>query len=388
GMDSSSVVCMARDFFALERRTEKLITLSLVYQMPSLVEETDYIQMVVDQKGAIAPYYLDGDTALDFQWFSEKIPEHDEPYPGLFHLAMEKCLVDLAGQLGVTTILSGGGAELIVEGNRFHLADLVRRGHWKAALKEARHWAYAKNKSLWSVLRELAIEPNIPAILREGFSTLCTRGYGHWPKLGLFTIPPWVFPDFAKEYNMWDKALTTIRQLNQYPLEQSFNLLGLRTATGNWASWYLGTLLGIQICKPFLDPRLITYCLSLPREFREIPGVPKPLLHMAMQGILPEPIRTRRFKGHFNEVYWNGLAQNLPALEEMVHQSGIDKLEIFDKQQLILVLQQHAIGIGDLRNGSRICRSLALIAWFDQMEKVLQNSVEQPTETYLTRIEA
>ena len=370
GMDSSSVVCLARDLLAQRR----LVTLSLVYQMRSLAGETDYIQMVVNQGGAIDPYYLDGDAALDFQWFTDKIPDHDEPYPGLFHLGMEKVLVDLASQLGVTTILSGGGSELITEGNRYHLADLIRQGHPNAALKEARQWAKAKNQSLWSILDPLGIEPLLPPLLREGIPTFLRRGYGRWSKLGLFAIPPWVLPDFARDYAMWSKALATIDQVNQYPVEQSFNLLGLRTAAGNWASWYLAAPLGIRISQPFLDPRLITYCLSLPREIREIPGVAKPLLQVAMGEILPEPIRTRRFKGNFNQVYWKGLAQNLPHLEEMVNQSQIDKLGIFDKQQLIQVMRQHATGIGDVRSGSRISSSLAAIAWFDQTEKALRDS--------------
>jgi asparagine synthase (glutamine-hydrolysing) len=367
GMDSSSVVCIARDLLS----PDKLITLSLVYQMRSLAGETKYIQMVVDRGGAIEPYYLDGDAALDFQWFSDRIPEHDEPYPGLFHLAMEKVLVDLAARLEVTTIFTGGGSELITEGNRYHLADLIRRGHWHEALQTARQWSQAKNQSLWSVLHQFGIEPLLPPLWREGILTLLRRGYGTWPKLGSFAIPPWVLPDFAKKYKMRHKAAATIRQLNRYPVEQSFNLLGLQATSGNWASWYLAAPLGIRISQPFLDPRLITYCLSLPRELREIPGVPKPLLQEAMKGILPEPIRTRRFKRNFNEVYWQGLARNLPDLEEMVRQSQIDELNIFDKSQLIQVMRQHAIGIGDVRSGSRISSSLALIAWFDQMKRSL-----------------
>ncbi|MBD2296475.1 asparagine synthase [Anabaena sphaerica FACHB-251] len=367
GMDSSSIVCIARDLLAAETFPRKLITLSLVYQMRSLAGETDYIQMVVDQGGAIDPQYVDGDAALDFQWFTQELPTYDEPYPGLFHLAMEKVLVDVAAQQGVTAIMSGGGAELIVEGNRMHLADLMLQGHWNKALQEARQWANAKNQSLWSILYPFGIEPLIPPLLREGLPAFIRRGYGHWPKLGSFTIPPWILPDFAQQHDMWGKALATIGDINRYPVEESLNLLGLRASAGNWAAWNLAAPLGIRICQPFLDPRLITYCLSLPRELREIPGVPKPLLQVAMGGILPEPIRTRRFKGNFNEVYWQGLAKNLPNLEEMVAQSQIDELGIFDKQQLIQAMRQHAVGIGDVRSGSRISSSLAAIAWFDQM---------------------
>ena len=229
GMDSSAVVCIGRDLV----KNKRLITLSLVYKMRSLVGETDYIQMVIDQRGGIEPHFVDGDKALDFQWFKETIPEHDEPYPGLFHLAMEKVLVDLASQLDVTTILTGGGAELIVEGNRYHLADLLRRGRWQKALQIARQWAQAKNVSTWSILSQLAVEPLIPPHLREGFGTLLRRGYGSWPKLGSFAIPPWILPQFAQDYQLWAKAIATMDQISQYPVEQSFNLLGLRTAAGN-----------------------------------------------------------------------------------------------------------------------------------------------------------
>jgi asparagine synthase (glutamine-hydrolysing) len=382
GMDSSSVVCIARELFAAGTVPGKLTTFSLVYQMPSLAGERDYIQMIVDRGGPLDPHYLDGDAALDFQWFTEKIPDHDEPYAGLFHLAMEKVLVDLAARLGVTTILSGGGAELIVEGNRFHLADFVRQGRWFAVLEEASQWAQAKNLSLWSVLRQFAIDPLIPPLLRQGIAPLVRRGYGCWPKLGSFSIPPWILPEFARNQRMWNKALATLRQLNLYPVEQSFNLLGLKGAAGNWASWYLGAQLGIRICHPFLDPRLIAYCLGLPRELREIPGMSKPLLHFAMDGILPEPILTRRFKASFNDVYWTGLSRNLLHLEEMVERSQIDELGIFDKRQLIQAMRQHANGIGDVRSGNSINISLALIAWFDQTEKALHELAEQPNAIY------
>ena len=375
GMDSSSVVCMARELLA----SGQLETLSLVYQIPSLAGEKDYIQMVVDRGDAVAPHYIDGDAALDFQWFTENIPVHDEPYAGLFHLAMEKALVDSAQQLGVNTVLSGGGAELIAEGKRHHLADLLRQGHWLAAVKEAGLWAQSSNVSFWSVLHQFALQPLLPPYLHEGFSTLMHRGYGQWPNLGKFSIAPWILPDFARTYNMRGKALDSLRQIYKYPVEQSLTFLSLQTASGNWSSWYLQAPLNMRTAKPFLDPRLITFCLGLPRELREVPGVRKPVLRAAMKGILPEPIRTRRFWPSFNEVYWTGLSRNLQHLEDMIYQSKIDALGIFDKQKLIKVMREHAVGIGDGVSGSRINSSLALIAWFDRVEVTSAKSFELTT---------
>ena len=83
-----------------------------------------------------------------------------------------------------------------------------------------------------------------------------------------------------------------------------------------------------------------------------------------MKGILPEPIRTRRYKANFNEVYGKGLNRHLPQLRQLILESGIEQLGIFDKEILIDKIEQQAIGLGNVVSGSRINNSLALIAWY------------------------
>jgi asparagine synthase (glutamine-hydrolysing) len=73
----------------------------------------------------------------------------------------------------------------------------------------------------------------------------------------------------------------------------------------------------------------------------------------------------RRLKVSFNEVYWRGLGQHLPYLEQMVEKTPLNDWDIFEKEQFIQALRQHALGIGDVRSGSRIGRLLAAIAWFN-----------------------
>lgn len=363
GMDSSSIVCLARNI----EKNKPITTLSLVYQLPSLARETDYINLILEQDKNIVPYYINGDEALDFQWFQETIPDHDEPYSSLFHLALEKALIDVPSALKIQTILSGNGAEILVEGNHYYLADLIRQGNWNQAWKQSHQWAIANHQSLGSVLWEWAIAPLTPPWLRQGIPLLLRQGYSHWPNLQEFAIAPWIKKKFAKNQQLWPKLLDYMEQLSQYPIEERFNHLARQAAVGNWSNWYLASSQGIQINQPFLDPRLICYSFSLSREIKEVPGMSKPLLQKAMKGILPEPIRTRRIKANFNEVYGRGLRQNLAQLIEMVNQSLIDELEIFDKSLLIEAMEQQAMGLGNIHSGRQISTSLSLIAWFDQL---------------------
>jgi asparagine synthase (glutamine-hydrolysing) len=365
GMDSSSVACIARDTLAQHGR--RLATLSLVYLLPGLAGERAWIDRVLAQGGPVDAHFLPGDDALDYQWFDAPLPEHDEPYAGLFRVAMERALVDGAVRAGAATILTGQGADDFLEGPPLRVAQLFRRGRLFAALAEARRWARAENISLWSALWRYAVEPNWPARLRQG--GLLRGGYGRWPDLSPFAIPPWVRPDFARAHRLRDRGLTAARQM--FPSPDNFVL---DSTVGHWSSWHLAGPRGIQTASPFLEPRLVAFCLGLPEQLRRVPGRVKAVLADAMRAVLPEAIQARRYKRSFNEVYWGGLSRSLPRLEEMVRRSALGGLDLFDRDRLLDVMRQHALGIGDAQAGGRLNTTLALIAWLDHLGTALRRS--------------
>jgi asparagine synthase (glutamine-hydrolysing) len=53
---------------------------------------------------------------------------------------------------------------------------------------------------------------------------------------------------------------------------------------------------GIEVRMPFMDWRLVTYCLALPEASKIGDGYTKRVLRQAMRGLLPEPIRLRTRK--------------------------------------------------------------------------------------------
>jgi asparagine synthase (glutamine-hydrolysing) len=121
------------------------------------------------------------------------------------------------------------------------------------------------------------------------------------------------------------------------------------------------------VAHPFRDPRLIRFALGLPPSVRCDPLRRKPQLEEATRGILPEPIRTRREKRGFDDVYGRGLARNLGSLERLVEASPAHELGILDKAELVRAMRQASMGMGGVEARERIDKTLALVAWLDQV---------------------
>jgi asparagine synthase (glutamine-hydrolysing) len=380
GMDSSAVVCVARDLLSAEKEAPPLNTLSVVYRQGALAGEESYIRLVLDQGGPVVSHYLDGDSLLGFDWFSSGVPDHDEPYTFLHQLASDVRRMDAAEANGSTTLLTGHGAELVAEGMGFYLADLLREGRWITALRAARESARAESASLWSVLRHQGLQPLVPGRLRDGVGTMCRRGCARLPHVGRSAVPPWVRPWFARKNRLWEKGREIVGQLFQAPYEESASRFAAVGQIGDWFSWHVAGPRGLHTGKPFLDPRLIAFSLSLPHRLRLQPGVVKPLLQSAMKGILPEPIRTRRWKRHFGDPYGGGLSRRLGALETMIQRSPIADLDIIDRTMLRTVLRQVSVGLSRGYTSFRMDSTLALIAWYDQLGPALARPADEPTE--------
>jgi asparagine synthase (glutamine-hydrolysing) len=343
GMDSSTITCLGID----------LLPLSLVYKLESLAQETAYIEMICQAYPHLQAHYIDADRCLDFQWFLDKIPEHDEPYQGLGSFPMDRALLQLAAQLEINTVLTGMGAEIISQGNYYYLADLLHQGKLRQLLQQTKAWARAKNLNPWALLYPFALAPLLP------------KAWIQVRNPETYRVPPWISNDFAQAYQLEEKGLENRPHLQQgETLERSQNLRGIQSSVGSWVNWYLANPLNIHLSHPFLDPRLIVFSLGLPLTLRSDPALTKPLLQEATKGILPEPIRTRRYKANFNEVYQRGLSQALPHLKRMILESPWQKLGIFEPETLIEAVERQALGVGTVVSGSRLNNSLALIAWF------------------------
>jgi asparagine synthase (glutamine-hydrolysing) len=366
GMDSSTVACLAAAELEC-RGARPLHTLSLVYRGLGLAGERRYIDDVVRQAGAVMPHFVEADELVDFDWFDQDLPCHDEPFDALNTLATERRMILDADRAGARVILSGLGSDEIVDCQPYFLADLLRRGRWLGCWRAARALATACNQGVWSVLSPFAVEPVLAAWWRSA-PLAWLRPAPRWPHVGWFDVPPWIRPEFARRHHLRQLGQEHAQAMFRSPVNRSLERLMLAANAGDWFRWFLAAPRGLHLSHPFMDPRLVCFALGIPETVRGGPDV-KPVLQQATRGILPESVRTRKGKRGFDEASGLGLARHLPRLEQLVREAQAAEMECLDRGELLAVVRQAAAGLGDTVARLRLGRAFALVAWLEQQRR-------------------
>jgi asparagine synthase (glutamine-hydrolysing) len=379
GMDSTALALLARRLMAAGAAPGPLHAVSLVYErLAGLGRERPFTELVYNEYPDLVPHHIAADELLDFDCFADP-PPHEEPYPGLWRLGMDRATVGAALGAGAATLLTGIGGDELLDVQPFHLTDLLRRGRLRAAWREATRWARAYNCSVWQVLYPFGVANVFPAWSRLGPGRLLH------PRNGLslandWLLPPWVRPEFVGRHGVLARARADARRTyaSCRPTTLSFALSVLRSRAGNAVGWSLASPGGMVITHPFLDPRVVRFGLGIQAHLPPQPGRLKPVLAEAMRDVLPAAILQRRSKGHFNEIYYLGLSRNLPALEDLIRKSPCDELGLVDRDSLIDGVRRAALGGSGVRPLRHLNLMLGLLKWL-QMRGQWERRADEPS---------
>ena len=222
---------------------------------------------------------------------------------------------------------------------------------------------------------------------QTGLRALVNKGYADWKHQNFWTIAPWIFPDFARRGQLRSKALHNFRRCFHAAgsAVESEALERARAAVGDCGRYYLAAPLGIVSAHPFRDLRVFSYGLGIRTRVRPEPGVQKPILAEAMRNVLPESIRQRRGKTHYNSVYYAGLARNQDYLENMIRASQVEELGLFDKAGLLSCLRQAALGISSPHGACSLNNTLSIVKWLQLLPEWLAH---KPQPSQVIRIES
>lgn len=294
GLDSSSVVCVARNLFTPDG-SRKLHTFSAVYDEVPKSDERTFIEEVLGQ-GEAEPHFLRADQLSPLGDLEQMLWYLDEPFlTGMF---VNWALQRLAHQQGVRVLLTGSDGDTVVNHGDAHLIELAQSGSWRKLAAQIDALSRVTGRSRRSLLLKTVIKPLTPSPVFEAWRLL-SRGQqpGGAPGLSSSLLRP----DFAQRIDL-EKHLQAPKENLSGPARSSrvAHWRGITAAVWPYVlelSDKVGAAFATEYRHPFFDKRLVEFCLALPPEQKLSQGWSRIILRRAMADDLPERVRWRKSKG-------------------------------------------------------------------------------------------
>lgn len=369
GLDSSSVTCVARKLLE-ETPTHQLHTFSNIFDDVSQCDERPFINAILAQGGYL-PHYVHADRSSPLIDLERVFWHQDEPSIGPNHFLPWE-LNRAALQAGARVVLDGFDGDTTVSHGAVRFTELAYAGEWETFSQEANAVSqYFKVSPLGllqtyglTYLEELArrqrwiafassinqINKYFQVSRREllwqhGLKPLIPSGPLRGKKSSRPDIDSLLNPDFARQVGLQER----VRALNGERARPSRTVREdqWRTLTSGLFPRVLelsdrcAAAFSIEVRHPFMDKRLIEFCLALPSEQKLNQGWSRIVMRRAMTGILPEEIRWRGGKTDMNPNFLHRLlTADRKALEEVILQSSVNIEKYVDIQALRLAYQR------------------------------------------------
>lgn len=290
GLDSSSVVCMAKEIYNTKSDSNgaNLKTFSYVFQNFPESDERFYIDKVVE-KGGIDPYYITGDEISPLGDYDMALSCFDQPYFTPF-LPLIISSFKKMHENNIRTFFSGhGGDSVIYAGNNF--LELAYSLQCFKLIKEIKNSAkvmkFSASQKFINTITSL-----ISRYLKDKFND----SY-QFNKLYRNSI---LSQNFIEKNAIID-LVNSKRLEGKYKLKEnhyrlicnynirSFEILDAISAYYNLVPVY-----------PYFDKRLVEFCYSMPSEMK-FRSWNRYTQRMAMDGIIPPEVQWRVNKANLRE---------------------------------------------------------------------------------------
>jgi asparagine synthase (glutamine-hydrolysing) len=317
GLDSSSIVAMARRVRGAA--AGPLDTFTAIF--PGLpaddlrrIDERSFADAVVAQ-GGLQPHYVRGDLLSPLTEVDRVLWHLDEGFaaPNLYlHWALYRAARDR----GVRVLLDGIDGDTTVSHGLERLAGLARAGRVATLGRELRLLSRRHGARLADLSWQFAVRPLIPLALRRGVRRLRRQE----PACLADTV---IRPEFARSTGVlerWEaleheqaRPVRSPREAHRRAMTSPLLPYALELADKAAAAF------GIEPRYPFLDRRLMEFCLSLPADQKLRDGWTRFVMRRAMDGALPDNVRWRANKANLSPNFRRRLlTHDRQLLEEVI----------------------------------------------------------------------
>jgi asparagine synthase (glutamine-hydrolysing) len=363
GLDSSSIVCTARD---LMRRHGggPLHTFSLLFEDLPECDESPFIDAVLDG-GDLVPHRIRGDRLSPLEDLDRYLTCEDGA-SWVFNMCLHWAMHRSAAEHGVRVFLDGLGGDEVVCHGIGRLPELLRSGRLPelavSVIRLGRHF----EQSPIRILRRQAIRPLLPPVALR----LWAASRGRCPPApGPPPVRPLVAHAFAERtglearrrrlYRSRSSAPSTLRGSHCGALLAGINSAGFESIDPVAAAFFL------EPRYPFFDRRLVEFCLALPGEQKLRWGWTRFVLRQAMAGTLPEQVRRRGGKTNLSPQFHEGfLAFERERIEAVVHGGMQSVAQYVDMDILRELYDEYSTG-QRRQNAELVWHPVMLALWLE-----------------------
>jgi asparagine synthase (glutamine-hydrolysing) len=400
GLDSSAVTCMARQLLIQEGSSRTLHTFSNIFDAVPECDERPFIEAVTDQGNLIA-HYVPGDRLGPLSELEQIFQYYDEAVSGPTHFFAWE-LNEATQKEGVRIVLDGFDGDNTISHGLGYFTELMSTGKWSTLTAEvneihkltgtparnilryyclpylenlARHWQwiaffqamhqlhrYFDVSRRWLFLNH-GFKPLLPQFVRKTWRSL--RGYSQPPEHD----KRFINSHFSQRIGLKKR----IQNLKNSRKNQS-----LTERENHWRNLTSGILtqgleildqyaaaFSIEARHPFMDKRLIEFCLSLPPEQKFHQGWSRYIMRRAMEKILPQQVQWRYGKSDLSSSFGYGLLQHNRGLLEEVLQNELESITHYvDTNAVRRIYQEELKTVSQIKPNSSIDVLLWKVAMF------------------------
>ena len=338
GLDSSLITCQASAL--IDRKAGgSLHTFSAIF--PSLppaslarIDERRYMEEVRRHCHPDA-HDLMADRLQPFATLTDDVRSTGQPFFGP-NMYIHNGMYESAARHGVKVFLDGTDGDSVVSYGFELFPHLLLTGRWFALMREiaALKAVSGSRQALARLLGGYAIKPVLAAAIeRLGLGRIMPENR----RADLLSI---LHPDFKKRVDM-PGLLARHRRRMRLPLADA-----CANHRASLAQPFLPHILeigaflsaryAIEARYPFLDHRLVEFCLALPADRKLSQGWSRAVQRRAMMGLAPDAVVRRIFKADLSPNYYHGLAAHgFRILEETLRPARSRLAEYFDIDRLL-----------------------------------------------------
>jgi asparagine synthase (glutamine-hydrolysing) len=290
GLDSGSVAVLAAR--ELGDRGERLAAYSSVPIADAedldgdwfFGDETPFIEATAELAGNIDVNSIEAREVSPVQGIERSLFIHDQPGHAAANMYWITALMAQAQEQGLGAMLTGQGGNATVSwpgGPEPPLLDYLVRLQWRSLGKSLLTRRKLNRRWLWGAVKRQIVRPLLAPVRR-------------------FRAPPDAWREYSAIEVEFARELDLTRRMSRSGHDPTFRQLSARGTRLSLIQpggsiggqfWYeVGGAYGLEVRDPTLDPRVMSFCWSIPRSQYLRDGQDRMLIRRAMAGYLPDRV--------------------------------------------------------------------------------------------------